>query len=262
MERNINYTVIGSIFFAVVVCMVIFIFWIGRIGVDDSKYQAYEVYTDKEISGISINTPVKYKGITIGSVTSIGFDKDRLGTVKIGLNISSNIPIHKNSVVTPDSDGLAGLGYLSLEQSKDSAFIGKDDPHILNFKQNFMGKIASQADEVTKELLGVLKNIKDLTDTQNIKSISNIIRSLDSLSTTLAETKDEINGFSKNSNLLLSNLNNKLESGEYDVKKMLNPVIIELETGLKNMNQFFEKGSGMLEKFDNDPYNTLFGVQK
>lgn len=229
---------------------------------DDSKYQAYEVYTDKEISGISINTPVKYKGITIGSVTSIGFDKDKLGTVKIELNISSNIPIHKNSMVTPDSDGLAGLGYLSLEQSNDSAFIGKNDPHILNFKQNFMGKIASQADEVTKELLGVLKNIKDLTDTQNVKSISNIIRSLDSLSTTLAETKDEINGFSKNSNLLLSNLNSKIESGEYDVKKMLNPVIIELETGLKNMNQFFEKGSGVLEKFDNDPYNTLFGVQK
>lgn len=262
MERNINYTVIGSIFFAVVVCMVIFIFWIGRIGVDDSKYQAYEVYTDKEISGISINTPVKYKGITIGSVTSIGFDKDKLGTVKIGLNISSSIPIRKNSMVTPDSDGLAGLGYLSLEQSKDGSFIGKDDPHILNFKQNFMGKIASQADEVTKELLDVLKNIKDLTDTQNIKSISNIIRSLDSLSTTLAETKDEINGLSKNSNLLLSNLNSKIEGGEYDVKKMLNPVIIELETGLKNMNQFFEKGSGMLEKFDNDPYNTLFGAQK
>lgn len=262
MERNINYTLIGSIFFAVVVCMVIFIFWIGRVGVDDGKYQAYEVYTDKEISGITINTPVKYKGITIGSVTGIGFDKDKLGTVKIGLNILSSIPIRKNSAVTPSSDGLAGLGYLSLEQSAEGEFIGKNDPHTLNFKQNFMGKIASQADEVTKELLDVLKNIKDLTDTQNIKSISNIIRSLDSLSTTLAETKDEINGFSKNSNMLLSNLNNKIQSGEYDVKKMLNPVMIELETSLKNMNQFFEKGSGLLQKFDNDPYNTLFGVQK
>lgn len=249
-------------FFAVVVCMVIFVFWIGRIGVDDTKYRAYEVYTDKEISGIAINTPVKYKGITIGSVTSVAFDKDRLGTVKIGLNILSSIPIHKNSLVTPDSDGLAGLGYLSLEQGSDPSFIGKDDPHILNFKQNFMGKIASQADEVTKELLGVLKNIKDLTDTQNIKSISNIIKSLDSLSTTLAETKDEINGFSKNSNLLLLNINHKLESGEYDIKKMLNPVVIELESSLKNVNNFFQKGSGMLDKFDNDPYNTLFGVQK
>ncbi|PAF53758.1 hypothetical protein BKH42_04485 [Helicobacter sp. 13S00482-2] len=262
MERNINYTVIGSVFFAVVVCMVIFIFWIGRIGVNDNKYQAYEVYTDNEISGITINTPVKYKGITIGSVSSVSFDKDRLGTVKIGLNLLSNIPIHKNSFVTPNSEGLAGLGYLALEQSDDASFVGKDDPHILNFKQNFMGKIASQADEVTKELLGVLKNIKDLTDTENIKSVSNIIKSLDSLSETLVQTKDEINRLSKNSNLLLSNINHKLESGEYDVKQMLNPVVIELERSLKSMNQFFQKGSGVIDNFDSNPYNTLFGVQK
>ncbi|PAF52256.1 MlaD family protein [Helicobacter sp. 13S00477-4] len=262
MERNVNYTLIGSIFFVVVVCMVVFILWIGRMGIDEDKYRTYYVYTDKEVSGIGVNTPVKYKGINIGSVTQIGFDKNHLGMVKIKLSLNSSIPIHKGSAVILDSQGLAGLSYLSLNQGDNPEFIKDKDDRVLDFRQNFMGRIASQADEVSKELLDILKNIKQLTNAQNIKNISHIINSLDVLTADLAQTKDNINALSKNSNMLLINLNRKIEDGEYDFKKMLNPVISELEVSLKNIDRFFQKGSNLLDKFDSDPYNTLFGERK
>ncbi|PAF43356.1 MlaD family protein [Helicobacter sp. 11S03491-1] len=262
MERHINYTLIGSIFFIVVVCMVIFIFWIGRIGVDDGKYRTYYVYTDKEVSGIAIDTPVKYKGITIGSVTKIGFDTTQPGIVIIRLAINASIGVHKDSFVILDSQGLAGLGYLSLKQGENPEIIQKDEDPILEYKQNFMGKIASHADEATKELLSVLKNVKNLTSAQNIQNISHIIKSLDLLTSTLVETKDEINALSKNSNTLLLNINHRFDSGEYDIKNILNPVVLELEMSLKNMNRFFQKSSVLLDKFDSNPYDTLFGERK
>ncbi|PAF49487.1 glycoside hydrolase family 43 [Helicobacter sp. 12S02232-10] len=262
MERHINYTIIGGIFFAVIVCMVIFILWIGRIGVDESKYRTYYVYTDKEVSGIGPDTPVKYKGITIGSVTKIGFDKDKLGMVKIDLAINASIPIRKGSSVMIDSQGLAGLSYLSLKQSDNPEFIDDKDLRVLEFKQNFLGRIASNADEVTKELLIVLKNVKELTDAKNVQNVSNIIKSLDSLTEGLAKTKDNITALSKNSNMLLLNLNHKIENGDYDLKKILNPVVMELEMSLKSMDRVFQKGSNLLDKFDSDPYNTIFGEKK
>ncbi|PAF47819.1 glycoside hydrolase family 43 [Helicobacter sp. 12S02634-8] len=262
MERHINYTLIGGVFFAVIICMVVFILWIGRIGVDESKYRIYNVYTDQEVSGIGVDTPIKYKGITIGSVTQIGFDKNRLGTVEIKLAINANIPIHKGSVVMLDSQGLAGLSYLSLKQSDNPEFIGEKDPRVLEFKQNFLGRIASSADAVTQELLVVLKNIKELTDTKNIQNISHIIKSLDSLTAGLNQTKDDIADLSKNSNMLLLNLNRRIESGDYDLKQILNPVVMELEMSLKNIDRFFQKGSNLLDKLDADPYSTLFGEKK
>lgn len=242
--------------------MVIFILWIGRIGVDESKYRTYYVYTDKEVSGIGPDTPVKYKGITIGSVTKIGFDKDKLGMVKIDLAINASIPIHKGSSVMIDSQGLAGLSYLSLKQSDNPEFIDDKNLRVLEFKQNFLGRIASNADEVTKELLIVLKNVKELTDAKNVQNVSNIIKSLDSLTEGLAKTKDNITALSKNSNMLLLNLNHKIENGDYDLKKILNPVVMELEMSLKSMDRVFQKGSNLLDKFDSDPYNTIFGEKK
>ncbi|PAF42132.1 MlaD family protein [Helicobacter sp. 11S02596-1] len=262
MERNVNYTLIGGIFFAVIVCMVIFILWIGRIGVNESKYRTYEVYTDKEVSGIGVDTPVKYKGITIGSVKKIGFDKNNFGMVKIELGINAAIPIRKGSTITPDSQGLAGLSYLSLQQNDTNDFYTDSEPRVLQFKQNFMGRIVSSADEVTKELLGVLKNIGTLVSPKNVENISNIITSLDSLTLELAQTKENLALLSKNSNLLVSNLNKKLETGEYDLKQILNPLLGELEMSLINMDRFFDKSTILLNKIEANPYDTLFGERK
>lgn len=263
MERNINYTLIGGIFFVLLLCMIVFIFWLGRIGVDDNKFRTYYVYTDKSVDGLSINTPVKYKGINIGSITKIDFDKDKLGIVKIDLAINSSIPIHKDSTVVLDSQGLAGLSYLALKQnSQTKDFILKNDEPILKFQQNFIGQITSKADLATKEFLEVLKNVKNLTSPENVENISSIIKSLNSLTASLNQATSHIDSFSKNSNKLLVDLDNKLNSGEYDMKSILNPIALQLEVSLKNMNVFFEKGTNLLNKFNNDPYNTIFGEQK
>ena len=87
MERHINYITIGGLFFAILVGLVVFIIWFGRLGVDESKFRAYTIRTTHDISGIAPKTPIKYKGITIGSVQSIGFDEKEVGVVKIILFI-------------------------------------------------------------------------------------------------------------------------------------------------------------------------------
>lgn len=262
MERQINYTIIGAVFFIIITCMVIFILWIGHIGVNEDKYRTYHITTDEEIVGIGVNTSVKYKGINIGSVKTIGFEKDHLGMVKIVLLIDSSIPIRKDSVVIIDSQGLAGLPFLSLKQSDNFEFIKKDDEAVLGFSQNLMNKITSNVDEVAEEFLGVLKNLRDLTNPENIQNITSIIKSLDTLTKTLVQTKDNLDILSKNSNSLLLNINRKFEMGEYDLKKVLDPVVLELEMNLQNINKFFQKGSILLDKFDSNPYDTLFGAQK
>lgn len=262
MERQINYTIIGAIFFIIIAAMVIFILWIGRIGVNEDKYRAYHIVTDQEVVGIGVDTSIKYKGITIGRVKKIGFEKENLGMVKITLSIDSSVPIRKESIVTIDSQGLAGLPFLSLKQSENPEFIDKNDEAILGFSQNFMNKITSRVDEVSEEFLEVLKNFKDLTNAENIQNITSIIKSLDTLARTLVQTKDNLDVFSKNSNALLLNINRKLETGEYDLKKVLDPIILELEMNLQSINKFFSKGSNLLDKFDSNPYDTILGVQK
>ena len=127
MERNVNYTLIGAIFCILTIAMIAFIFWIGRFGIDERRVKIYKVYTQDEVSGISTNTPVKFKGITVGNVVGMGFKKGEIGTVQIDVAINKKIPVREGSDLIIDSDGFVGMNYLNLRQNEKGKIIENDD---------------------------------------------------------------------------------------------------------------------------------------
>ena len=262
MERRVNFLLIGVLFFIIFAAFVIFIIIMGRFSFDDKDYRYYRIYTQNEISGLGINTPVRYKGISIGSISSIGFDEKQFGVVKIVVKIKKKIPIRKNSSLVMDSQGLAGISYLSLKQSPKGDFITNDQDAVLKFEPNFLGKLSQKADKASQEILDVIQNLKGLVNENNVKNISHIISSIDILSSNLKSTQSNINELTKNINTLVSNLNQQVANGDYNIREVINPLMIRLNTSLNYMDQFFKQGNNVLDKFQKDPYNTIFGEQK
>ena len=255
MERRVNYLVIGGLFFAILVGLVVFIMWFGKIGVDEGKYRIYKIFTNYDISGIAPKTPIKYKGITIGSVKSIGFDKERLGIVQITLSIQKAIPIAKGSSVLIDSQGLAGLNYLSLRQNTSGEIIQDDKDAILTLEQSFLGKLSDKADSALAEIMGVLASADKLLSEQNIAHISHTLAELETFSKTLP-------ALSNNLNRLVNKLNAQIDNGEYSVKTMLTPTLDQTQKTMQNLDITLQKTQTLINKFNENPYSTLFGEQK
>lgn len=257
-----NFLAIGIIFFSVLSALVIFIIIMGRFNFDHDEYRKYIVYTENEVSGLGINTPVRYKGITIGSISSIGFDPDRLGIVKIIVKIKKNIPVRKGSTLAVDSQGLAGLNYLSLKQNTKGEFIKEEKDNILNFEPNLFGKLSAKADKMSQDLVVLMQNLKLLLNEKNMQHVSHTLESVDILSRNLKDMQVGIATLSGNINTLVENLNKQVENGDFNAREILNPFMIRLNTSLNYMDQFFKRGGNILEKFEKDPYNTIFGEQK
>ena len=262
MERRINFIAIGTIFLLILSALVVFIVVMGKFSFNEEKYKEYVIYTEHEVSGIGINTPVRYKGIAIGSISHISFDKDRLGVVKIVVRIKNKIPVRKDSTLRVDAQGLAGLNYLSLLQSKNPEFITSKKDAILNFEPNIFGKLTSKADEASQEVLLLIKSLKTLLSENNIESIGNTLKSADTLSENLKETQMSIQKLITNMNTLVGTLNKQVQNGDFNIRDMFNPFILRLNTSLNYMDQFFKRSNNVLDKFEKDPYNTIFGEQK
>ncbi len=107
--------------------MVVFILWLGHVNFEEEDYLRYVVYTDKDLGGIGANTPINYKGIQIGVIRSVGFDPQRLGVVKLVIDIKSKVPVSKDAMLKVDSQGLVGMKYLSLIQGSSKEFYSKKD---------------------------------------------------------------------------------------------------------------------------------------
>ncbi len=248
MERRVNFLFIGIIFFAIFAALVVFIIIMGRFNFDDKHYKHYVVYTTHDISGLGINTPVRYKGIGIGGVTNISFDTKQLGVVRIDVRIKDVIPVREGSSLVVDSQGLAGMSFLSLRQNEGAPFIKDEDKAVLKFEPSLFGRLGNKADQASAEILELLKSMKVLLNENNLNSTGKIIGTIDRLSLDLDE--------------LIKNLNTQVSNGDYNIREVLNPLMLRLNTSLNYMDQFFKRGSNVLEKFEKDPYNTLFGEQK
>ena len=64
------------------------------------------------------NTPIRYKGISVGRVQSVGFKDIKSGVIAITMLIDSKLEIKQNAKVIVASQGLAGANYLSLIQGE------------------------------------------------------------------------------------------------------------------------------------------------
>ncbi|BCD46443.1 MlaD family protein [Helicobacter suis] len=291
MERHVNYTLIGGIFLACMVCMVVFILWLGHFDLEDKDYMGYVMYTDKDLNGIGANTPINYKGIQIGSVRHVAFDKGHLGMVKLDLRIQSRVPIHKDSSLKVESQGLVGLKYLSLIQSDSKEFYSKNDSErVLRYEQSFLEKLTSSAGHISNEVLYIIKSIEQILSPQNIDNISKTIASIQKVTGGLDNTRLALerlldkatqtaeqatktlkkgDGFlesgrtlAEHGDQLVVNINKKVEDKQYDFKTMLTPLIMQMELSLRNIDNFVQKGSSLIDKFDANPYKTIFGDRK
>lgn len=252
MERNVNYVLIGGIFFAILIGLIVFILWFGRISFNEDKFRIYTITTSYDISGIAVKTPIKYKGITIGHIKHIGFDTTQLGVVKITLLIQRSIPIAKGSSVLIDSQGLAGLSYLALRQNPKGEIIVNDDDAVLTLDQSFLGKLSDKADSALEEMLGVLGSVEKLLSEKNVKRISSTLTSLDQFSQSLP-------ALSSNINRALESINGELENG---AGAMIAPTLYQTQKSLQNLDILLQKTSNLLDKFDDNPYPTIFGEKK
>ncbi len=242
--------------------MVGFILWLGHVGLEDGKYQKYIVYTDKELGGISTNSPISYKGIQVGNVIKVGFAKGKVGVVRLELMIDSSVKVRKDSTVMVSSQGLMGLKYLALEQSKNEEFYTGKDERVLIFKEGLMGRLAGDADHMVKEVMKIIKNVDRMLDDENVQKVKHILTSVDDIVTNIDSMKGTIDSIAKNANDLVYNVDLRVKQGQYDFKTMLTPLIIQAELSLRNIDNFVQKGSMLIDKFDADPYKTIFGERK
>ena len=250
MERNVSYSAIGFLFIATMFFILAFIFWGDKIN-SDSGYKTYYLYSQKEI-GVREDSPIRYQGINIGRVKKIGFKKDNIGTVQVDMLIDKNIPIRKDAYIVADSQGLAGINFLSLKQQNSGDVIGESDEPVIRLGQNTFDKIIDRVDSASGDAQAILNNLGSIFSTQNAETISKILDSLNSGLYGLESTKGEID-------VLMKNLNKKLDNGEFDIKAIMMPTLIELESNLQEMNRVLNKGSIFLDRLEENPYNTIFG---
>ncbi|MEJ2098118.1 MAG: MlaD family protein [Deltaproteobacteria bacterium] len=100
---------------------VVAIIWLGMANYFEEG-QLYVAYFDESVQGLDKDSPVKYRGVSIGRVYSIGVAPDS-NLIQVVLKIETSIDLDESIVAQLKSVGITGLMFVELEKLEDRSLV-------------------------------------------------------------------------------------------------------------------------------------------
>lgn len=166
--------------------------WLTR---DTGERDIYEISTRETVTGMQPQAPVRYRGVDVGKVESIGFDSKTPGNVLMRLEVDRAAPITSDTFATLSFQGVTGLSFVQLDDTgKAAPRLEPNDeappriplrPGLLAKLQEKGEKILDQVEEVTAKMNKVLDDPNQKRLASALDNVGEAAASVSKLSTTM-----------------------------------------------------------------------------
>lgn len=243
MDTKINYTLIGIVVFSLTLLLVGFLLWMGKFGFEGNNYDHYLIKMSDGVSGLNIESQVKYRGMEVGSVDQIRIDPDNSEFIDVYISVIIGTPIKEDSIAILTPQGITGLSYIEIEGgSKNSKILQQGG--IIQTGKSLFNRLEASTTNITDNLAQTVTRIEILLNDQNLASIQNLLINLEKSSKILSEKMTLIFN-DKNSQAFETTLQNTsiitkfVVDEEKNVKQLLSQSITlekQVETSLKDFS--------------------------
>ncbi|NJN45585.1 MAG: MCE family protein [Candidatus Competibacteraceae bacterium] len=181
MESNVNYTLAGLFVIVLGAATVAVVAWLSA-ATDQRIYDYYRVYSIESVAGLNVNAAVRYKGVDVGQVTSVGLDKEFPDWVELILRIERGTPIRAETTAKLVVQGITGLVYVELSGGTDSPPLrptAEQPMPVLKSSPSLVAQVTSAFQDLTVKVDRLLSD-------DNLTAFRQTLANLAILSSTLA----------------------------------------------------------------------------
>lgn len=217
------------------------------------KGQYYVTYFNESVQGLDVESPVKYRGVSIGRVQSISVAPDSK-LIQVVLKIESGQTLDSDLVAQLKVVGITGSMFVELDRNK------KDEPDRsppLSFPSEYP-IVASRPSEISELVRGIDDVINQIRSV-DLEGISEKIKlNLDNINQMIDDAN--VKGISKNiesslervSNILDSRRWNKIVASVENTMVGVEGIVAEnqktIKTAVQDFGQAMEEANTLLEK--------------
>lgn len=217
MNAKTNYVLVGLFVLSSVVLIASFVLWLLQVA-DTKEIQKYRIEFTESVSGLNIDSPVKFRGVTVGKVTTIEIDPSDAEKIRVIISVERFTPIKVDTVAKLIPQGITGLRFVDLSKgSKTSRLLETKRrneipliPSVPSFfvqLENSFGEMLENISESTRRLNSLLDKesqhelrrllrhtanitakIDDSLEPDQIRHIDKMVHSITSLATRLDES--------------------------------------------------------------------------
>ncbi|MGQ3891997.1 MlaD family protein [Legionella sp. CNM-4043-24] len=268
MEAKTNYTLVGLAVLILTAGLLITALWLS-VGFDQKSYSNYVVLIREAVSGLSEESPVKFNGVQVGSVSKISLSRTDPRQVRLLLKIVEGTPITISTTATLISQGITGTTYVGLSASSSDLTPLKKLPDekypIIPSKPSLFHQLDSVLKEVSESVKTVSMKLNNVLDKENISNFKTSLSNLRTFTDVVARHEKDISESLKNLNAVSAELpaairqmssagkqiSSTMKSGETAINKISQqtiPPAVNLLNKLNNIAANLEKISAQMRQ--------------
>ena len=190
MENKAHALIAGVFVVVVTALLALLAIWLTR---DNVERHLYEMSTSQTISGLQPQAAVRFRGVPVGKVESIGFDQKVKGNVLIVVSIDRAAPVTQSTFAAVASQGVTGLGFIQLDDNGESTqrlTPNDDDPPRIPLQPSTLDKLLKQSQTIFVQAEQATTRLNQVLSDENQKAVNVAV-------TQLAEAAGSINRVAK-----------------------------------------------------------------
>lgn len=190
MENKAHALIAGVFVVVVTALLALLALWLTR---DNVERHLYEMSTSQTISGLQPQAAVRFRGVPVGKVESIGFDQKVKGNVLIVVSIDRAAPVTASTFAAVASQGVTGLGFIQLDDNGESTqrlTPNDDDPPRIPLQPSTLDKLLKQSQTIFVQAEQATARLNQVLSDENQKAVNVAV-------TQLAEAAGSINRVAK-----------------------------------------------------------------
>jgi phospholipid/cholesterol/gamma-HCH transport system substrate-binding protein len=207
MESKVNFTVVGIFVIVLSILLVVFFFWLTTRHA--KAYNIYLTYMQEEVTGLSVQSPVRFNGVLVGYVDKIEIDPRNPQLVKLTLKIKEGTPINTSTVAMLNTTGITGIMYVGLKAKTVNAPPLKVQPGqqypVIPSQPSLLVQLGQVLPQITKNIEQIGNSITKVLDEENRAAIRRTLQHIDRFTKTLSDNNAQIDRMIKSFDTTLQN---------------------------------------------------------
>lgn len=209
METRASYILVGSFVLALVAGLLVFTAWIAKVQLDETR-ETYRIYFSGSVTGLQQGSPVRYRGVPVGTVSDIRLDPDNVTRVRVTVQVQNGTPVMADSIASLEVQGITGGAYVQISggtvEGKRLTATDADGVLTIPSRPSSLTAVVDSAPQLVNRSLEVITRLGELLNGENQKAIGEILANARTLSAelaragsgleeTMAQARQTLNGF-------------------------------------------------------------------
>jgi phospholipid/cholesterol/gamma-HCH transport system substrate-binding protein len=188
----------------------------------------FVVVTKQNITGLSPQGQVRYRGIGVGKVQEISLDPKDVRNILIRIRVNETIPVTRGTTAKIGFQGITGIGHILLEETgRDSALLESNDGELprIAMQPSLIQELSEIGGDTLRNARDFLANANQLLGPENRERFSKTLANLEATTGNAQEALTQLRQLLSPENVRL--INSTLKRTEHAAGEVA-PLLVEV----------------------------------